>query len=123
MYRISACGCNSLNENYIQLDNILFEKQFYEYIDIQPYLPNDVVKRYRFIKDLQLMFPIGVYRYHQGNYLGTINYVWRIPKIEVFDDEHETLKACMLTRIHEELPHYFTRQMRKNVLNKAIIIQ
>lgn len=62
MYRISACGCNSLNENYIQLDNILFEKQFYEYIDIQPYLPNDVVKRYRFIKDLQLMFPIGVYR-------------------------------------------------------------
>ncbi|EXX55701.1 hypothetical protein RirG_223030 [Rhizophagus irregularis DAOM 197198w] len=93
MYRISACGCNSLNENYIQLDNILFEKQFYEYIDIQPYLPNDVVKRYRFIKDLQLMFPIGVYRYHQGNYLGTINYVWRIPKIEVFDDEHETLKA------------------------------
>ncbi|GBB89851.1 hypothetical protein RclHR1_01670002 [Rhizophagus clarus] len=93
MYRISACGCNSLNENYIQLDNILFEKQFYEYIDIQPYLPNDVIKRYRFIKDLQLTFPIGVYRYHQGNYLGTINYVWRIPEIEAFDDEHETLKA------------------------------
>ncbi|GES77742.1 hypothetical protein GLOIN_2v1780244 [Rhizophagus clarus] len=114
MYQISACGCNSLNENYIQLDNILFEKQFYEYIDIQPYLPNDVIKRYRFIKDLQLTFPIGVYRYHQGNYLGTINYVWRIPEIEAFDDEHETLKARILARIHEELPHYFTRQMRKN---------
>ncbi|RGB39303.1 hypothetical protein C1646_754740 [Rhizophagus diaphanus] len=81
MYRISACGCNSLNENYIQLDNILFEKQFYEYIDIQPYLPNDVIK---------------------------------IPEIEAFDDEHETLKARMLARIHEELPHYFTRQMQKN---------
>ena len=38
------------------------------------------------------------------------------------DEKNETLKARMLARIHEKLPHYFTRQMQKNVLNKAIII-
>jgi hypothetical protein len=61
-----------------------------------------------------------LFRYHQGNYLGTINYIWKIPEID--DDRNETLKARMLAKIHEELPHYFTRRMQKNVLNKAIII-
>jgi hypothetical protein len=63
-----------------------------------------------------------IFRYHQGNYLGTINFVWKIPENEMLNDkENETLKARMLARIHERLPHYFTRQMRKNVLNKAMI--
>lgn len=116
----------------------------YEYIDIKQYLPIDIMKRYRFIKELQLTFLIGVYRsvlvfdikkfftkyiindgilffrYHQGNYLGTINYVWRIPENE--DELNETLKVRILARIQKELPQYFTWQMRKNVLNKVIII-
>jgi len=44
MYRIVACEYNNLNENYIQLNNALFEKQFYEYIDIKPYLLIDIMK-------------------------------------------------------------------------------
>ncbi|CAB4385605.1 unnamed protein product [Rhizophagus irregularis] len=113
MYQIPACKCDSLYENYIQLNDTLLEEQVYRYINIQPYLPINIMKRYRFIKELQLTFPIGIYRYHQGNYLGTINYIWKIPDDEVFNDE-KTLKARMLARIHERLPHYFTRQMRKN---------
>ena len=42
--------------------------------------------------------------YHQGNYLGTINYIWQIPEIEV--EQNETLKVRMLAKIHEELPHW-----------------
>ncbi|CAB4381993.1 unnamed protein product [Rhizophagus irregularis] len=94
MYRIAACENNNLSENYIRLNDVLFEKHYYEYINIQSYLPNDVMKRYRFIKNLQLTFPIGIYRYHQENYLGTISYIWKIPEIEVFNDEqNETSKA------------------------------
>lgn len=144
MYRIIACKDENLNDIYSQLNDVLLEKQMYEYIDIKQYLPIDIMKRYRFIKELQLTFLIGVYRsvlvfdikkfftkyiindgilffrYHQGNYLGTINYVWRIPENE--DELNETLKVRMLARIQKELPQYFTRQMRKNVLNKVIII-
>ncbi|GES80143.1 hypothetical protein GLOIN_2v1780244 [Rhizophagus clarus] len=89
---------------------------------VMPYLPNDIMKRYQFIKNLQHAFPIGIYRYYQGNYLGTVNYIWKIPETEVFNEEqNETSKACMLAKIHEELPYYFTWQMRKNVLNKKIL--
>ncbi|CAG8748188.1 32351_t:CDS:10 [Gigaspora margarita] len=110
MYCISACKINKLKSDYIELDDFLFEKPFYEHVNIQEFLPNDTIKRYRFIKDLQVSFPIG-------NYLGTINYVWRIPESEALIDTR------MLARIHEELPHYFTRQMHKNVLNKYSYIQ
>ncbi|POG77649.1 hypothetical protein GLOIN_2v1767477 [Rhizophagus irregularis DAOM 181602=DAOM 197198] len=94
MYRIIACKNENLNDIYSQLNYVLLEKQMYEYIDIKQYLPIDIMKRYQFIKELQLTFPIGVYRYHQGNYLGTINYVWRVPENE--DELNETLKARML---------------------------
>ncbi|CAB4424630.1 unnamed protein product [Rhizophagus irregularis] len=73
MYRIAAC--DNLHDNYVQLNDVLLDKPLYNCINIQPYLPFDVMKRYRYIKELQLMFSIGVYRYHQGNYLGTINFI------------------------------------------------
>ncbi|RIB09140.1 hypothetical protein C2G38_2251568 [Gigaspora rosea] len=51
------------DDEYIQLNDLLFEKSFYEHIEIQQYLPNDAIDRYRFIKELQLTLPIGVYRF------------------------------------------------------------
>lgn len=62
IYQIPACKCDSLHENYIQLNDAILEKQVYRYIDIQPYLPINIMKRYWFIKELQLTFPIGIYR-------------------------------------------------------------
>ncbi|CAG8505300.1 11145_t:CDS:2 [Gigaspora margarita] len=121
MYRVNACEPYQLKDEYIQLDDLLFEKSVYEHVEIQQYLPNNATDRYRFMKEVQLTFPIGVYRYYQGNYLGTINYIWRIPENEESNDE--TLKARMLAKIHEELPRYFTRQIKKNVLEKYSYIQ
>jgi len=40
--------------------------------------------------------------------------------IDEFQDETE--KVRMLAEIYEGLPKYFTRQMRKNVLNKVLLI-
>src|SRR2546421_10965706 len=59
MYQVAACECNSFNDIYSQINNDLSEKTFYEYIYLQQYLPTDIMKRYRFIKELQLTFPIG----------------------------------------------------------------
>ncbi|GES81977.1 hypothetical protein GLOIN_2v1780244 [Rhizophagus clarus] len=63
MYQTAACKRDNLKDKYRQLNDFLFEKQIYEYINIQQYLSNDVMKRYRFIKELQLMFLIGIYRF------------------------------------------------------------
>ena len=62
MYRIPACKYDGLHVNYIQLNDALLEEPVYRYIDIQPYLPIDIMKWYHFIKELQLTFPIGIYR-------------------------------------------------------------
>ncbi|CAG8587384.1 531_t:CDS:2, partial [Scutellospora calospora] len=61
----TATSMNELHysdkNDYIELDDFLFEKQIYEHANIQQFLPIDVMKRYRFIKELQLTFLIGVY--------------------------------------------------------------
>ncbi|CAG8621658.1 25122_t:CDS:2 [Dentiscutata erythropus] len=102
MYQVSACEPYQLKDEYSQLDDLLFEKSFYEHVDVQQYLPNDIVDRYRFMKELQLTFPIGVYRYYQGNYLGKINYIWRIPENKVSNDrQDETLKAHSTLKVEE----------------------
>ncbi|CAI2186325.1 19790_t:CDS:1, partial [Funneliformis geosporum] len=44
MYQIAAC--KNLHENYIQLNDILFNKPLYDYINIQPYLSINIIKRY-----------------------------------------------------------------------------
>ncbi|CAG8543052.1 5415_t:CDS:2, partial [Racocetra fulgida] len=108
IYRVSACEPHQLKDEYVQLDDLLSEKSFYEHIEIQQYLPDDAISRYKFMKE-----------YYQGNYLETINYIWRENEISN-NEQDETPKACILTKIHEELPHYFTWQMRKNVLNKKV---
>ncbi|CAG8637593.1 6597_t:CDS:2, partial [Scutellospora calospora] len=49
------------NNEYVQLDDLLSEKSFYEHIEIQQYLPDDAISRYKFMKELQLTFSIGIY--------------------------------------------------------------
>ncbi|CAG8457756.1 4876_t:CDS:2 [Racocetra persica] len=84
IYQIGACEHNKLKDDYIELDDFLFEKQIYEHANIQQFLLIDVIKRYRFIKDLQLTFPIGVYRefcikYHQWTCLISANDKHKVP--------------------------------------------
>lgn len=106
-----------INEIYNRLDNLLQEKEYYEFIDLEPYLPRSVVERFNFIKNIQLNVSICLYRYHCGNYLGTKNFVWKIPND--WFDRSETRNAQMLMSIHEIIPQYFSREMRKNMLKKV----
>ncbi|CAG8470310.1 11387_t:CDS:2, partial [Scutellospora calospora] len=45
MYQVSACEPHKLKDEYIQLDDLLFEKSFYEHVEIQQYLPNEAIER------------------------------------------------------------------------------
>ena len=56
-------------------------------------------------------------RYSHGNYLETLNFIWKIP--EETSEFCETLKAQMITRINDTISIYYTRQMRKNVFQKV----
>ena len=110
-------GSQEIDIKYQELSDFLFEKINYEFFDLEEYLPSDPMQKYRYIKNLQLNFPVTMYRYHQGNYLGTLNYIWKVPLLPNRQSESES--ARVISTIKEIVPKYFTRQMRNNVLNKV----
>ncbi|PKC15019.1 hypothetical protein RhiirA5_408735 [Rhizophagus irregularis] len=107
MFRVLGCKENDLNEQYQELNDVILQCGFYQYMDVYSYLPIDIMKRYRYLKHLQLTCSIGIYRYAQGNYLGTITYIWKIPESEATDEfQDETqkficwqkfMKDCLIT--------------------------
>ncbi|PKC00199.1 hypothetical protein RhiirA5_428550 [Rhizophagus irregularis] len=88
--------------------------ELFDFVDLDQYAPNDPIKKHNFIRDIQLSVPAGLYRYPHGNYLGTLNFIWRAPDIEEASEYYKTLKAQMITRINDIIPIYCTRQMKKN---------
>jgi len=110
-------GSQKINIKYQNLSDFLLEKNDYEFFDLEEHVPSDLMQKYRYIKDLRLNFPVIIYRYHQGNYLGTLNYIWKV--LLLVDQRSETENARVIVIIQENLPKYFTRQMRKNALNKV----
>ncbi|POG59970.1 hypothetical protein GLOIN_2v1788492 [Rhizophagus irregularis DAOM 181602=DAOM 197198] len=103
-----------IDERYFELDSDLKNNELFDFVDLDQYAPNDPIKKHNFIRDIQLSVPAGLYRYPHGNYLGTLNFIWRAPDIEEASEYYKTLKAQMITRINDIIPIYCTRQMKKN---------
>lgn len=118
LYTIEAFTTPILSK-YIELDRALQQEDYYVYIELDQYLPPQPKQKHNFIKELCLSFPISVYRYHHGNYLGTKNFVWRVPVHN--DNRSETRSNSVVTVILNNIHKYYTRQMRKNMLEKVNI--
>src|SRR5207247_10406807 len=79
-------------------------------------IPNNIIQ-VTYLEEMKLPFNITLYRYYSGNYMGTLNWIWKRPDVvESFD---KTKESQALLKVHELLPKYSTRQMRKNVTNKV----
>ncbi|PKC03990.1 hypothetical protein RhiirA5_422915 [Rhizophagus irregularis] len=85
-----------IHSKYQELSDFLLEKDNYKFFDLEEYTPHDTIQKYNYIKNLQLGVPVTIYRYYQ-----------------------ETENARVIAKINEELPKYYTRQMRKNALKKV----
>ncbi|PKC10941.1 hypothetical protein RhiirA5_397792 [Rhizophagus irregularis] len=77
VYTIEAS--DSIHSKYEELSDFLFEKDSYKFFDLDEYTSHNVIQKYNYIKNLQLNVPVTIYRYYQGNYLRTINYIWKVP--------------------------------------------
>ena len=49
--------------------------------------------------------------------MGTLNWIWKRP--DNIESSDKTKESQALLKVHELLPKYSTRQMRKNVINKV----
>ena len=57
-------SCQKVNVQYKQLQDYLSNINNYTKIDLENFLPEDAMKRYRYIVDLQIQFPVTLYRYY-----------------------------------------------------------
>ncbi|CAB5190273.1 unnamed protein product [Rhizophagus irregularis] len=80
MFRVLGCKEDDLNEQYQELNDMILRCSFYQYMDIYSYLSIDIMtQRYRYLKNLQLTCPIGIYSVGLLDYwtFGPLDY-WNI---------------------------------------------
>ncbi|GBB94021.1 hypothetical protein RclHR1_22760001 [Rhizophagus clarus] len=110
----------NFNLKFKAISDLLQNSDFYELHLLDNYLPQDKKVRYEFINELQVNCTFTLYRYYHENYLGTLNFIWKIP--DLISEQDKSQEAQMLTLANEMIPSYFIRQMRKNVTEKYSLI-
>ncbi|UZO26794.1 uncharacterized protein OCT59_019007 [Rhizophagus irregularis] len=106
---------SSMSNKYTDIINLMQDKAEYDPICIDDLIPHNVFQA-AYLEGMELPFNITLYRYYSGNYIGTLNWIWKRPDtVELFD---KTKESQSLLKAHKSLPKYSTRQMRKNVINK-----
>ncbi len=106
------------NSKFRNISDLLHNSDFYELHLVDNYLPQDKRIRYDFINELKVDCTFTLYRYYHGNYLGTLNFIWKIP--DSISEQDKNQEAQILILANEMVPTYFTLQMRKNVTEKVL---
>ncbi|CAG8780640.1 14089_t:CDS:2, partial [Racocetra fulgida] len=109
---ISHCQPGEVRFEYQELVQRIKTSDIYEVIPINEYLPSNKYKRYQFFANLSLDSPIMLYCYYHRNYLGTLNFAWRIP-INI-NDRSDNQQAYAIIKVQDNIPHYFTRGMKRD---------
>uniref|UniRef100_U9U2Q5 Uncharacterized protein n=1 Tax=Rhizophagus irregularis (strain DAOM 181602 / DAOM 197198 / MUCL 43194) TaxID=747089 RepID=U9U2Q5_RHIID len=64
-----------------------------------------------FKMDLQFDVAVTIYQYHQGNYLGTLNYIWKVPSC--FNNRDETKLVQIMASLQKLLPKFTHNKCEK----------
>lgn len=109
-------GNKITNEQFLLIEEALRDVKCYDPIDLTEIEPANKEERRKWLKELGFSFPVSVFTYRLGNYLGNFNNVWKIPK----DSKDRTLgKECkIINDIRDDLNVYGTRGMQKEFIQK-----
>ena len=58
IFHVLGCKEDDLDEQYWKLNDAILQRGFYQYMDIYSYLSADIIKRYRYLQNLQLKVPL-----------------------------------------------------------------
>ncbi|CAG8688872.1 22961_t:CDS:2, partial [Gigaspora rosea] len=103
----SSCAINTIQEVYFPIAERIRIANEYEIISLEEYLPETKEKRFYYLSIFAIDLTIILYRYHHGNYLGTLNFIWKIS--ENFELRDKTKHAQAIIRTQSMLPQFFTR--------------
>ena len=107
----------NIDKKYCQISEVLYNSEFYEVHFLDNYLPENTKLRYNFINSIECNVSFTIYRYYHGNYLGTLNFIWKVPNHE--SDRNKTYEVQAIALANEMVPTFFTRQMKKNISEKV----
>ena len=107
----------NIDKKYYQISEMLYNSEFYEVHFLDNYLPENTKLRYNFINSIECNISFTIYRYYHGNYLGTLNFIWKVPNHE--SDRNKTYEVQAIALANEMIPTFFTRQMKKNISEKV----
>ncbi len=97
------------NDRYKPLEDDLTQRKDYEPVNLNDYLPNDYRRKYFYISELAMPFPITMTTFPSGGQKVDIHFAWKRSGGEVSIDLEDQLKD----KIRSELPKYHTRAMRR----------
>lgn len=106
----------SVCEPYQQLQEKLSTLELYHPLFLNDFSPSDRYVRKHWLNDLQLEFPVKMYRFCHGNSLGTMTFIWRLPSD--ISSEDGTATAQAIATLNSQQLQYCTRQMRKDFINQ-----
>ena len=69
------------------LSNFMQEKEAYEFVYLNDFLPDDSRKRYTYIHNLEnagLCYPIMVLTHSSGSNLGNSHFIWKVLSTEAY---------------------------------------
>ena len=98
---------------YCQIQEKLSSLPLYQPVFVNDYSPSDRYVCKHWLNNLQLEFPVKMYRYSHGNSLGSMTFLWRLPS-DSSEDSTSTAKA--ITCLNSKQKLYHTRQMRRDFL-------
>ena len=101
---------------YLDIESKLVEGNIYTPIDLVDFTPKDRLDRQKWIDKFKLSVPTQMYTYYQGNYLGNIHFVWKLP--EEKELRSDDCVCRIVADIHKQLPKYATRAMRRTFFNR-----
>ena len=96
--------------NYEPLASLLRNSEDYQWHNIDDILPTKAQNRYVYFQNIAADSCFTLYRYYHGNYLGTLNFIWKVPSV-TSGLRNKTREAKNISEIYDKIPVYSTRQM------------
>ena len=104
-----------ISKCYKSLCERLHRLEVYQPVFLNEIAPAERFARRHWLAELQLPFPVMLYKFAYGNHLGTIVFLWKVPNSGPVD---QTEVSCVFSRLTSSQAFYSSRAMRHDFLEK-----
>ena len=104
----------NIKPQYEAIEQAVRETPYYKAIDLINFEPQEKEARRLWLKGLALSSTVNLFVFRYGNYMGNINFIWKIPSAE--EDRKPSEAVCIVNLIKDDILKYATRRMRRDFI-------